>query len=199
MGSPEPAKSLCPDCGRDDQVRKIATVLDTGSTASAGVAQTTGVGVGLDGNVGLGLGSTSINISSRTGLVARFSPPARPGPLVGRLVCLSIAVWIATDIIVAVILPHSFGSFILAFFLASLGATFATRWAARSMKGRRIPREQAWELALVGLRKGFYCYRDDVAFAPGGYDANAPQDFSQACFADFRASLSPSSTANSIR
>lgn len=93
--------------------------------------------------------------------------------------CLSPLAWFAVFFLLAFLDPG----------LAFIGATvagFAVLAWSNSEKQRLKPLHDA---ALLRMRDGYYCYRDDVAFYGEDRRALRPEEFAERAFADYRAKL----------
>lgn len=169
----------CPVCGKDDAIQRISAIADSGTTSGTGTASTTSVNWSTRGGVGIGSASTTFNVSSETQLAHRLKLPTRPEALVG---------WIALGFFVfgsgsMWLLEKAFGYNVLAglfsFGIGAIGG--AAIYGARQSSIDASPKGKAWAEAAAMARSSYYCFRDDVAFLPGG-SAKSPEALVRDCF-----------------
>lgn len=74
----------CPDCGKDDRIRKVSSIYSEGRTGTVFTGSSTNVNVaapvksGSKSYVGVGKSNTTITGMSQSGLSARLAPPQTP-------------------------------------------------------------------------------------------------------------------------
>lgn len=75
---------VCPECAKDDQIRKVSSIYSEGRTDTVVTGRSTNVNVaaplksGNSSYVGVGQSNTTLSGTSQTGLSARLAPPPAP-------------------------------------------------------------------------------------------------------------------------
>lgn len=183
MSATQPIR--CPECGRDDAVRKVSVIVTEGTRTS----ETAGIA--------LGLGDRSLDLMpfvgasiSRSMLAAKLAPPAKPAKplgygwtavfMVGRLtVMLFVGLLMAGTALASLpLLMNSYSAnrtLLLAplatIALFVLGASlWIVRSAVRDVRAARNNRDsyetrlQAWRRSMDHWQSLYYCARDDRLF-----------------------------------
>ena len=166
--------NTCTICKKDDQVQRISTIMDSGTSTSTGI----GVGGGFGGGIGVG-GFAGVNINL---LTQRLSSVPKPGVGIGT--GFLIAFLLSDAAIVAIseggIPESSIGQWIVyAFFAWIPGLIFALPMKFLLQSTLTKDRNQ-WDKNLQYLRSQYYCFRDDVVLYEG--TARTPEEFASWCF-----------------
>lgn len=186
--SGERTGSSCPACHRDDQVVRVSGLLDSATSHTTGRAGTAGAGV-VSGGIGVGVASTRFQSTSVTQLARRFAPPSMPKGqgcltallmLPGAFIALMGFVTLLTQIS-----SGSLGSRIVSGIvwllvgLIGLGLAYLPlRFISTPARKRQADWAQRWSV----VRSAFYCGRDDLVFAQGSENADAPEVFVRKSF-----------------
>lgn len=181
------SRIVCPKCGRADAVRKVSSIVSSGTTYTEN--QTLGMGIdGKDLEFFSGVGSSQ----SRSALASALARPTKPiGPPTGgwfrrfptiRLTCAGF-VLVLISICAVVTFPFLYPTYRaspllvlvpLALFLGSAvvmvrGIWISVKREARSDREKELsyPIElQQWERAVERWEQLYYCFRDDGVFLP---------------------------------
>lgn len=170
--------STCPVCARDDQVKRISSLIDGQSSTTSGTAKTSGVSINTRGTIGIESSSTQFNAATVSNLVGRFAPPTRPGSGLG----IAVAVWLLLATVVGIVWQQLTGATSSTTsgalqFLVVLACAIPPGlwWKSKQSENQRAQR--LWSEGLRRVREGYYCSRDDIAFAAGSNEALDPAAF----------------------
>jgi len=183
-GSAETASvylSQCPMCHRNDMTQRVSAVIDQGTTVTSGNASTVGVGTN-----GLFYAPTNITNQSTSALAMRFNFPKYPRRLGGSFIMWGIFFSIIAAITAGLSMQRvnqGMASLPLVISVFLLGLLVTGFIVVRTNAARRIA-QQDWARRASEARAGYYCFRDDVAWLPGGADALPPGAFAAKFFAD---------------
>jgi hypothetical protein len=165
--------TVCNICKKDDQVQRISTIMDSGTSTSTGI----GIGGGFGGGVGVG-GYAGVNINL---LTQRLS--SVPKPAIGIITAFFVAYFLSDAALVASS-EDGFNSDIAvwvvgAFFTWIPGMIFALPVKFLLQSLLTASRNQ-WDKNLQYLRSQYYCFRDDVVLYEGS--SQSPEEFASWCF-----------------
>ena len=165
--------TVCTICKKDDQVQRISTIMDSGTSTSTGI----GIGGGFGGGVGVG-GYAGVNVNL---LTQRLS--SVPKPAIGIITAFFVAYFLSDAALVASS-EDGFNSDISvwvvgAFFTWIPGMIFALPVKFLLQSLLTSARNQ-WDKNLKYLRSQYYCFRDDVVLYENS--AQSPEEFASWCF-----------------
>jgi hypothetical protein len=166
--------TVCTICKKDDQVQRVSTIMDSGTSTTTGI----GVGGGFGGGVGVG-GFAGVNI---TNLTQRLASVPKPG--IGIITGFFVAYFLSDMALVASsedgLTGSTIGVWVVgAFFTWIPGLIFALPMKFLLQSFLTTARRQ-WDENLAYLRSQYYCFRDDVVLHHG--EAFSPEDFAAFCF-----------------
>lgn len=182
----QPPTIQCPLCGKDDQIRKISSIVAAGISTTTLSGTMSGVAVGRDG-ISPVSGSSTMSGETSTILAKRLSPPPKPG-VVGIFFWVSmvfVVVWGLNAgtlwpglLLAAVFAASSYGYWetlkylVIAIFgvplLLAAGwgpAYFARKYYLRK-KAEYLTKLPIWEAGMERWNTLYYCFRDDIIFDP---------------------------------
>src|SRR5581483_9297930 len=177
---------ICPKCGRTDAVRKVTSILSTGTVTT----DTRGFGL-TDDERGLKFVDVYTSSTSQSGLAARLSPPVEPRKPSGNptiflfmrigialigLVFLAAAFTCASTVLLftstvgRLLIVAALVVFIVAFVFAVRWVIFGSwrdRHKIRQEREQYPARHERWQRAYERWQQLYYCARDDGVFLPG--------------------------------
>jgi hypothetical protein len=172
--SPQPL--ACPRCGKDDQLQRVSTIVDSGTS------QTTGFGIGAV-VAGAGgqhpIGVAGYEASNRSYLAQRLAGFAEPR---ASWETSFLIAWLPLTVLGVVIFIYMDGGpiwWVLGLLVSPVVAAFTAvlpMWAIKAIRDRRLaPERERWRRNLWLLREAYYCHRDDLVVAPEG--SGTPEEF----------------------
>lgn len=168
---PEGGPSSCPLCKQNDQVKRIATVVDVGSATTSGSATTVGVGT-----FGVGAGVSDFNARTSSDLATKFQVPKVSSPAKDAFLA-TVATLFVGAIVVAIFLPAGL--------LLPIVMVAVPIWVYRESARTVLLRRKLWQEAHASLRDGYFCFRDNVAFHAGDVTATDPSTFTKSVFSKY--------------
>lgn len=166
--------AICNICKKDDQVQRISTIMDSGTSTTTGI----GVGGGFGGGVGVG-GFAGVNINL---LTQRLASVPKPG--IGVITGFLVAYLLSDVALVASsedgLMGSTIGVWVVGLFFTWIpGIIFALPMKFLLQSLLTTTRRQ-WDENHAYLRLQYYCFRDDVVLHDG--EATSPEEFALWCF-----------------
>jgi hypothetical protein len=166
--------NTCPICKKDDQVQRVSTIMDSGTSTTTGI----GVGGGFGGGVGVG-GYAGVNVNL---LTQRLSSVPKPG--IGIITGFFVAYLLSDMALVASskggLADAEISTWVVGLFFTWIpGLIFALPVKFLLQAFLTTSRNQ-WDENLAYLRSQYYCFRDDAVLYEG--TARTPEEFASWCF-----------------
>ncbi len=168
-------KLVCPDCGKDDQIRKLSIVYENGIQITQSSGPRIGVGLTSDKKVGIGVGLASDSGVSVSAISAKLAPPSEPSKgclnviawmtFIFAAFCIAVGLWVssaAESEIATQVLLMGLGTFIVGFLIKRfVDKEYSSKYDDYLLK-----------IGLWGML--FYCGYDETVFEPKtGFSINA--------------------------
>jgi len=169
---------ICPVCNQSDQIQRVSTIMDSGTTNSAGFGISTPISLHPHHSSMMAFGS-----QSTSHLVSRFLPGSRPevnfisvflsSALVGYICAFFIMEnWFEdadisdfADLAARVIVVGLFSVPLAGLLMIPL-YFFINFWKRRKL----ITIQSQWDQAVFAIRSAFFCHRDETCFDSESWD-----------------------------
>jgi hypothetical protein len=171
---------LCPQCQKDDQLQRISTIVDTGTS------QTTGVGIGAiiagaRGQHPIGVAGYASSNSSQ--LAKRLGGAPEPRFSFAKAILI---LWALISIVLVPVLL-SLDSDSPLWVIVALGIFFSF-WGGLLLSIPVLligdlslrPARARWRQRMEHIRSAYYCHRDDLVVAMDG--SGSPEQYVAWCF-----------------
>ncbi len=158
----------CPVCGQADALRRVSTVLDEGTSVTAGSAIT--LTPSGSSAIPFNASPTFYSGATMTALAARLAPPPRPA-CPSRTVFLWGWFGTAGGIAILMTIPYGWVGFVLGIFSAFLTwaiGLFAVAIGRNAYRKKYAGLAAIWDQRAARYRAAYYCGRDDVIVEGGG-------------------------------
>jgi hypothetical protein len=170
----------CPRCGKDDQLQRVSTIVDSGTS------QTNGVGVGA---VVAGAGGrhpvavAGYTAENKSNLAGRLSGPREPR---FGIIKSFLMAWIPLTIVVLFYFrsvdsqSNILWTIVISGFVAFWVSLIPTLLIYFIGDLTLIKKRAQWRKNLAHLREAYYCHRDDLVIATDGL--GTPEEYAAWCF-----------------
>lgn len=175
---PNSYELACPLCGQSDQIQRVSTIMDSGTTNSVGFGISTPISLHPHHSSMMAFGSQSVSH-----LATRFLPGSRP-----EVNFLSVLFWSGIcgyvfaffimenwfedadinglgDLIARVVVVGMFSVPLAALLMIPL--YFFINYRQRR---ELIPAQLQWDQAVYMIRSAFFCHRDETCFDSDSWD-----------------------------
>jgi len=183
----------CPICGKDDQIQKVSSIVENGTSTGTYSGPAAGV-VNVDGKPRLVGSYSTMSGSTTTRLAQMFAPPTKPGQkgscwLVVGMVVIALMVLNTLGFALRALLagindPTDFpviaslalfifaGLLIIPIWLIARQLSKVNRW-----NQQEHPKEiSEWQRKIAVYDRLYFCHRDDAVFDPNSGRHASPQE-----------------------
>ena len=178
ISDPNSLQLSCPVCGQSDQIQRVSTIMDSGTTNSVGFGISTPISLHPHHSSMMAFGSQSVSH-----LATRFLPGSRP-----EVNFSSVLFWsgICGYIFAFFIMENWFedadinglGDLIARVFVVGMfsvplaGLLMIPLYFFINYRRRKelIPAQSQWDQAVYKIRSAFFCHRDETCFDSDFWD-----------------------------
>lgn len=181
-------KIECPQCGENDRIQKVSSIVSDGTTSGTFSGPTGGLAL-MDDDVGVVGGYSTLSGSSQSNLAQLLTPP--PKPITRGGIGSEWIVWIFVEAVLLYLvfsIVSNLGDnnelvwsslFIILLFALSIGIPV---YAYRRDKKSKIQGDKKyfqdmkkWKNIINPWNRYYYCFRDDIIFDPETGKSCPPQ------------------------